>query len=157
MPFVPFHFPYTVFLSWFAWLFNWNQLHLLESMCAFIFFQMGQLLMKNSSIFRMLCDIAIFGSRKQKFNAMFKLFKNKWAFTWHDRFTNVCGLKNTDGHKEWMGTCKKQLILLEFATFWPCKCTLLLVSISSLLMYLHVSLQCLNNSLSNGNDMLRRE
>jgi len=34
-------------------------------MCAFFFFQMGQLLMKNSSIFRMLCDIAIFGSRKQ--------------------------------------------------------------------------------------------
>jgi hypothetical protein len=27
--------------------------------------------------FRMLCDIAIFGGRKQKFNAMFKLLENK--------------------------------------------------------------------------------
>ncbi len=59
---------------------------------------------------------------------------------------------------EWMGSCRKQLVLLEFATFLLVYVYFLLaVLISSLLMYLGFPLQCLSISLLNGKYVLTGE
>lgn len=32
-------------------------------------------------------------------------------------YVYVCGSKSRDGHMEWMGSCRKQLFMLDFTTF----------------------------------------